>query len=100
MIQHLSKLSFGHGHCRLTKGITRGIPHLTSVNPYIASSLRPAKSSATADSGVLMPRQQAGSASVAPAGADVAAAGSGACVGISGFAFQGTNALVITGRSD
>lgn len=76
---------------RLSHGVTHGIPNLTAVNPYIASSLHPAKYSFGADSGVLMPRQQGCSIGAA------AEAGSG-FVGISGFAFQGTNAHVITGR--
>ncbi len=85
--------------------MTRGIPHLTAVNPYIASALGSASAPAAAATGrVLLPRQQGCSPSFAAAAADAASAAESAnaagAVGISGFAFQGTNAHVITGRSD
>ena len=73
--------------CRMGQGLTSGILHLSAVNPYIASTLRPAAAAAPTLP-VHLPRQ--------PAGAAVAEGN--AVTGISGFAFQGTNAHVILGR--
>ena len=61
--------------------MTSDILHLTEVNPHVVSTLGTAFQAH-------MPRQ--------PGGAPHA--GGGACTGISGFAFQGTNAHVILGR--
>ena len=67
---------------RLTQHLERPILHLSAINPYIASTLVAAGRSGQAH----MPRMSSGSCGEGP-------------VGISGFAFQGTNAHVITGRS-
>ncbi len=61
------------------------MPLLTAVNPYVAGTM---KAHAGAS---LMPRQAGGAGTEAGSGA-------GRCVGISGFAFQGTNAHVTIGR--
>lgn len=86
--------------CRLDSSVTQGIPQLTAVNPYIASTLGiGARSPGAVDGRVLMPRQRSGSSSTESGlGSSGGAAGSSYTVGISGFAFQGTNAHVITGR--
>jgi hypothetical protein len=84
--------------CRLEHSEAQGIPNLTAVNPYISSTL--GGTAAAASGAVAMPRQRC--CGVAPAmgmaaggGAD---AGSSCAVGVSGFAFQGTNAHVVLGR--
>ncbi len=72
------------GFVRLSHGSARDFPHLASVNTYIASALAsggPGGCVAAAH----LPRQAGG------------AAAEGA-VGVSGFAFQGTNAHVIVSR--
>ena len=73
--------------CRMGQALTADILHLSVVNPYIASTMRPAASAAAALP-VHLPRQPSGAAM----------AGGNAVTGISGFAFQGTNAHVILGR--
>ncbi|CAL8465604.1 g5140 [Coccomyxa elongata] len=95
------KSSLGHtepaagatGMCRsllrMGHSVTSGITHLTSVNAYVAGTLR-SKTLGVASALVHLPRQLGG----APL------AGGNAETGISGFAFQGTNAHVILGRSE
>ena len=68
-------------HRRLGHALTSPILHLTEVNPYVASALGPGFAAA-------LPRQLSGAPQL----------GSHAYTGISGFAFQGTNAHVILGR--
>ena len=76
---------------RLHSGTAAGVLHLTAINPYITGSLEQLQQG---DSGwgVWMPRGH--SAAGSPASSQ---AWQGA-VGISGFAFQGTNAHVVLGR--
>lgn len=65
---------------RLSDSFQMGLLHLTAVNPYIVTTLeQPSFGS------VAMPRQ-------------LSAAPHGGAVGVSGFAFQGTNAHVILNR--
>jgi acyl transferase domain-containing protein len=68
-------------HCRLGHAMTSAILHLTEVNLYVAGALRPGFDAT-------LPRQPSGAPQL----------GHHACTGISGFAFQGTNAHVILGR--
>ncbi len=70
------------------QGLTAGITHLTMVNAYVAGTLR-SKTPGTLGASVHLPRQLSGAA----------LAGGNAATGISGFAFQGTNAHVILARS-
>lgn len=70
------------------QGLTAGITHLTTVNAYVAGTLR-SKTPGTLGASVHLPRQLSGAA----------LAGGNAATGISGFAFQGTNAHVILARS-
>lgn len=72
---------------RMGQAVTAGIAHLTTVNPYVAGTLR-SKAPGAAHA-VHMPRQLSGAA----------LAGGNAVTGVSGFAFQGTNAHVVLGRS-
>ena len=76
---------------RLHSGTAAGVLHLTSVNPYITGGLEQLQQGGS-ELGVWMPRSH--SAGGSPGGSQ---AWQGA-VGISGFAFQGTNAHVILGR--
>ena len=71
----------------MDQGLTSDILHLSVINPYISSILR---ESSHAAAGLLahLPRQISGAAVAAET----------ATTGISGFAFQGTNAHVILGR--
>jgi hypothetical protein len=84
--------------CRLSHAEAQGIPHLTAVNPYISSTL--GGSAQAASGAVVMPRQRCcgAAADVGTAAGGAVDAGSGCAVGISGFAFQGTNAHVVLGR--
>jgi len=78
------KVPFCHCCVRLSHALARKFPHLASVNPYIGSALAsggPDGCPAAAH----LPREPGG------------AAAEGA-VGVSGFAFQGTNAHVIVSR--
>lgn len=70
------------------QSVTSGITHLTTVNAYVAGTLR-SRDPGVASASVHLPRQL----SSAPLARGKAA------TGISGFAFQGTNAHVILGRS-
>ncbi len=70
------------------QALTMDILHLSLINPYIASTLQPG-SAAAAVLPVHLPRQPSGAALMRET----------AATGISGFAFQGTNAHVILGRS-
>ena len=72
---------------RMGQALTMDILHLSLINPYITSTLRPGGAAAAALP-VHLPRQPSGAALV----------GGKAATGISGFAFQGTNAHVILGR--
>jgi hypothetical protein len=69
---------------RLGAGCALGMLHLSSVNPYVADTL-----SGHSARHVFLPR--------GPSPAATTGAESGA-VGVSGFAFQGTNAHVVVGR--
>ncbi len=72
----------GSSHtCRHVQAATADILHLTKVNPYVASTLGGTFSAH-------LPRQMSGSPQLR----------GDAYTGISGFAFQGTNAHVILGR--
>ena len=68
-------------HHRLIQNVEHPLLHLSAVNPYISSTLVAAKEPGL----TYMPRMSG------------ASCGEGS-VGISGFAFQGTNAHVIIGR--
>ena len=72
---------------RVGQALTSDVLHLSRVNPYIAATLQ-RRGPAGPDLAAHLPRQRSG----APA------AGGSAIAGISGFAFQGTNAHVILGR--
>ncbi|BDA51455.1 probable oleandomycin polyketide synthase, modules 5 and 6 [Coccomyxa sp. Obi] len=74
---------------RMGQSVTCGITHLTTVNTYVAGTLR-SKTPGGSSASVHLPRQ-VGCATLA---------GGNATTGISGFAFQGTNAHVILGRSE
>ena len=76
---------------RLHSGTATGVLHLTAVTPYIASSLEQLQQGGGALA-VWMPRGP--SAAGSPGGSS---AWQGAA-GISGFAFQGTNAHIVLGR--
>ena len=67
--------------CRHVQAATADILHLTEVNSYVASTLDGSFSAH-------LPRQKSGSPQL----------GGNARTGMSGFAFQGTNAHVILGR--
>lgn len=84
--------------CRLEHSEVQGIPNLTAVNPYISSTLGGA--TAAASGSVAMPRQRCCGAAPATgiAAGGAMDAGSSCAVGVSGFAFQGTNAHVVLGR--
>jgi hypothetical protein len=82
--QYVPTSRFPNRYCRLAEGVSNQLPHLTSVNPYVSASLGSAGGATTH-----LPRQIGAGASpdaAAPRG------------GISGFAFQGTNAHVVLAR--
>lgn len=70
------------------QSVTSGITHLSTANAYVAGTLR-SRTPGVAGASVHLPRQLSG----APLAAR------NAVTGISGFAFQGTNAHVVLGRS-
>lgn len=78
---------------RLHSGTAVGIMHLSAVNPYIAGSLEQTQQGGGA-SPLWMPRVHSAAGSPAAGGAD----GWQGAVGISGFAFQGTNAHVVLAK--
>ncbi len=80
----MGKADASRHHLRLSHRLARGLLHLTAVNPYIVSAL-PSGGPGGGPVAAHLPREPG------------RAGGKGA-VGVSGFAFQGTNAHVIVGR--
>ena len=80
--------------CRLHGGGAVGVLHLTAVNPYIAGSLEQQQEQGSSTA-VWMPRGHSAAPSAASASGSDSWQGA---VGISGFAFQGTNAHVVLAR--
>jgi hypothetical protein len=84
---------------RLAAAAPSGTLHLAAVNPYIAASLEDARGTAPCRDGtaavppVWMPRAPGSAASPSGGGG-----GGGQAAGVSGFAFQGTNAHVVLTR--
>ena len=72
--------------CRLSHGMSHSLVGLTSVNPYVAAALPVARPSPARPAH--LPRMACGAGAPGP----------DPLVGISGFAFQGTNAHVILSR--
>lgn len=81
MVREALRLSL----CRLHTSATVGIMHLTAINEHVASSLEQQGSGLA----MWLPRGEGG----APG-----SMGAGGRVGVSGFAFQGTNAHLILSR--
>ena len=80
--------------CRLHGGGAVGVLHLTAVNPYIAGSLEQQQEQGSSTA-VWMPRGHSAAPSAASASGSDSWQGA---VGISGLAFQGTNAHVVLAR--
>lgn len=80
--------------CRLAHTRLPEILHLAHINPHVASAL-PLQSPGGQPL-VCIARQPGG----APSRASAGESGWGACSGVSGFAFQGTNAHAILARRD
>ena len=79
---------------RLHTGTAVGVLHLSAVNPYIAGSLEQAAGGPGSAAPLWMPRQHSAAGSPAAGGSG----GWQGAVGVSGFAFQGTNAHVVLAR--